>query len=1110
MHRCCSIWTLRSRHFLSLLFGVAILSLAMSPTLARAQGDATAQISGVVTDPSGAAVPSAKITATQTVKNLTRTTVANGDGSYILPELPIGPYKLQVEATGFGTYVQTGITLQVGESPRVNITLTVGQTTEQVQVNSNATMVQTDTTAVSQVIDQQRMVDLPLNGRQPTQLILLSGAANNIGPANGASDLVSSKNYFSADGISVAGGQASGTHYLLDGGEHMDLFSNVNLPLPFPDALQEFSVDTSSLSARYGMHAGAVVNTATKSGSNQLHGGLFEFVRNGAANARDYFASSQDSLKRNQFGGVVGGPILKDKLFGFFGFQQTTTRTAPSSTISFTPTQAVLGGDFSQLESAGCQSSGVARTIIDPQTGQPFANNQVPADRLNQQALNLLKYVPVATDPCGKINYAIPEPQSEQQFIGRIDNTTSTKNSMFGRYFLANYSSPAQFSPSNILLATQRGVRDRAQAGLFSDTYAFSPTLVNSAHLGYTRLAITRGPATDMINFDKIGVNVYQPLNDFMNINIPGYFTVGCGTCSPSHFRQNNFQVGDDIDIVMGRHHISTGAEWAHIRFDLLIGTLANGTFNFNGQLSNDSLLDFMLGLPSQFQQGNLQPFDGRQNYFGAYVHDVWRVNKKLTAQAGVRWEPYTPGREIDERMHHFDPAAFASNTVSTQFVNAPPGLLSPGDPGIPSTFTTNKYWDFEPRLGFAWDPTGSGRMVLRAGYGLFYDMMPTAYWEDQTGDAPWGTTITLNTPSGGFSDPFANYPGGQPFPSPNPPPKDVTFPTQGTYYSYPTHGKPTYSNEWNLSYEIQPFKDWVISAAYLGNKTTHIWTGEDKNAGVYIPGDCDGSPCSTTSNTAQRRVLYLQNPVAGAFYGSIYTADDGANASYHALLLKAEHRFSNNYTVLANYTWSHCISEADFEGDLGGPLTQNPNDRNAERGNCGFDIRNSLNVSAVMESPRFKNVWADRLLGTWKLSPIVVARSGVWFTPLTGLDNSLTGIGLDRPNVAGNPYVRNFSDPGNLQWLTSAGFTPNPLGTFGNAGSDSLLGPDSVNVDVALSRMFHITERHQVELRFEAFNVLNHPNFSNPDNNLQDNTFGVILGDAGPRILQFAGKYQF
>ncbi len=217
---------------------------------------------------------------------------------------------------------------------------------------------------------------------------------------------------------------------------------------------------------------------------------------------------------------------------------------------------------------------------------------------------------------------------------------------------------------------------------------------------------------------------------------------------------------------------------------------------------------------------------------------------------------------------------------------------------------------------------------MIRVGYGLFYDTMPTGYWEDQTGDAPWGSTVNLFTPPGGLTDPFKGYPGGDPFPSPNPPPKDVVFPSQGTYYTYPTHGHPTYSNEWNLSYELQLSKDWVVSAAYVGNETTHIWTGEDVNAGVYIPGTCDGAPCSTTSNTAQRRVLYLHNPVTGSFYADIYQADDGANANYNALLLKAEHRFNNHYTVLANYTWSHCISEADFIGDLGGPLTQNPNDR--------------------------------------------------------------------------------------------------------------------------------------------------------------------------------------
>ena len=371
---------------------VSYLILTTSISL-HAQAVASAQISGIVSDASGAPVPSAAVTATQISTSSVRQTKTASDGSYILPELPIGPYKLEVQATGFSTYIQTGISLQVSDSPKINVSLTVGQLKQQVEVSANASMVKTDTTAVSQVIDQARMVDLPLNGRQPTQLIMLSGAANDVGPANGQSDLNTSKNYFSSDAISVAGGQASGTNYLLDGGENMDVFSNVNLPLPFPDALSEFSVETSSLSARYGMHAGAVVNTITKSGTNQFHGDAFEFLRNGNADARDFFASSQDTLKRNQFGGTLGAPIKKDKIFGFFGYQGTTIRTAPPSSISFTPTQAALAGDFSQLESPTCQSSGSSRTIVNPSNGQPFAGAQVPTSLFNPQALNILKYV---------------------------------------------------------------------------------------------------------------------------------------------------------------------------------------------------------------------------------------------------------------------------------------------------------------------------------------------------------------------------------------------------------------------------------------------------------------------------------------------------------------------------------------------------------------------------------------------------------------------------------------------------------------------------------------------------------------------------------------------
>jgi hypothetical protein len=564
------------------------------------QAVANAQLSGSVVDSTGAAVPGAKVTATQNATGQVRTTFSGTDGAYTLPNLPVGPYQIEVQAKGFTTYLQTGIHLEVSNDLTLNVTLSVGEVKQQVAVVANATMVETQSTAVSQVVDQRNVVDLPLNGRQATQLVMLSGGANDIGPANGMSDLTGSKNYFSADAISVAGGQANGTNYLLDGGEHMDTFSKVNLPFPFPDAIQEFSVQTSSLSAQYGLHAGAVVNVVTKSGTNQFHGDAFEFVRNGYFDARDFFAATTDTLKRNQFGGTIGAPIRKDKIFGFFGYQGTIIRTAPPSSIAHVPTQAVLGGDFSQLESAACQSSGTARTIIDPTTGNPFPNNIIPASRLNQQALKLASYLPVSSNPCGEVTYAIPEPQKESQYIGRVDWNQSARHNLFGRYFFADYKSPASFD-NDLLLTTQRGVLDRSQSVTIGDTYSINPTTVNSLHATWTRLAITRGPASDFISLTDIGVNMYSAAPNYLDVAVNGYFGGGCGTCAPSVFDQDSYQAAEDLDMVRGRHHISLGVDYVHYQFNQRNYVIANGSMTFNGQSSGDALADFMLGLPSLF-----------------------------------------------------------------------------------------------------------------------------------------------------------------------------------------------------------------------------------------------------------------------------------------------------------------------------------------------------------------------------------------------------------------------------------------------------------------------------------------------------------------------------
>lgn len=472
---------------LSILLACAVLLTAVSPLLP--QEVAVARVSGQVSDPSGAAVAGAAVKITETNKELVRRATTDEQGRYTLPSLPVGSYQLEVTASGFKSYVQSGITLQVGNNVEINVRLQIGSLSESIKVTASAGMVETRENAVSQVVDERRMVELPLNGRQPTQLILLSGAALTA-PGGG---MVGSKNYFSSTTISVAGGQANAVNYLLDGGDNNDAVTSVNLPIPFPDALQEFSVQTSSLPARYGLRSGAVVNAVTKSGSNDWHGSLFEFLRNGDLNARNFFAARHDTLKRNQFGGTVGGRMIRDKLFFFGGFQGTRNRTDPPTTTSFVPTAAVIGGDFSTMVSGSCVSGGRGKTLTDPLTGQPLPNNALPASRFNPQAVALVtKYVPQSPDPCGKLVYGIPTTGDEEQAVGRVVRVQNWKHTLYGRYFLAQYKNPPVFDGKNLLTTTQAGNWERVQSLTLGDTYSFSSTTLNALHVTATRRRIDR------------------------------------------------------------------------------------------------------------------------------------------------------------------------------------------------------------------------------------------------------------------------------------------------------------------------------------------------------------------------------------------------------------------------------------------------------------------------------------------------------------------------------------------------------------------------------------------------------------------------------------------
>src|SRR5881392_3558833 len=463
-----------------ILILLAVVSAFVIVTCATAAGQgATAQISGTVKDQSGAVLPGAEITKTQTETGAGRMALSDETGSYVLPNLPVGPYKLEVSLPGFRTFLQSGIVLQVNSSTVVNPVLNVGQVSETVEVQANASLVETRSTGIGQVVENARILELPLIGRQVTDLISINGAALPVL----TTDTTFRGSYPNTTAFSIAGGVIGGNSYTLDGGMHNDVYANYGLPLPFPDALQEFKVETSSLPAQYGFHSGGAVNAVTRSGTNDYHGAAFEFVRNYKFNGRNFFAPVRDSLKRNQFGGTFGGPIQKNKLFFFAGYQGTYETVAPAANIAFVPTAATLRGDFTQIASAAC-NNGVAKNLT-----APFSGNQVPQSALNPVALKYLALIPVSSDPCGKYVYGIPSSNHEHQIVARTDWQINDKHSLYARYFLTDYQHPQVVTDSLLTTTTDAsvGLDDTVQTGVNGHTFVINSHAVNTLRASATR-----------------------------------------------------------------------------------------------------------------------------------------------------------------------------------------------------------------------------------------------------------------------------------------------------------------------------------------------------------------------------------------------------------------------------------------------------------------------------------------------------------------------------------------------------------------------------------------------------------------------------------------------
>jgi hypothetical protein len=1090
----------------------------------------TAQIQGIVQDSSDAAVPGAEIKATQIETGAVRVATSAGDGVYVIPELPVGPYRLEVTKPGFASYIQTGIVLQVATNPTVDIRLKVGAVSEQVQVEANAALVETATTSIGQVIDNQRILDLPLNGRQVTDLIQLTGATVSAG-VTGTGGIPGGVY------LSVAGGQTFGVGYFLDGLLYAAGDSATNYPFPFPDALQEFKVETSSMGAQNGQKSGAAINAVTKSGTNTYHGDVFEFLRNGDLNARNFFAASRDSLKRNQYGGVIGGPIKRNKLFFFAGYQATRVRQDPTATPAFVPTAQMLTGDWTDFASAAC-NGGKALTL-----GGPFAGNKVSPELFNSASLQIVKTLPAASDPCGRTVFGAVSDSNEHQIIGKIDYQINEKHTLFGRYNALILKGPPAYGLShNILSTIQNGYDNLFQSYSLGETWLIGPTLVNSFRLGVLRAGVHRFN-DDFFSGCDLGVQMYCTVphqsifavtNGF-NINAPS------GSATPNSPTTTTYVANNDVNMVRGAHQFSLGISAWYNMSNNRANVYSEGTFTFNGLVTGSGLADFILGDLGAFSQGNPNVGFSRKWYLGLYGADTWKVSPRLTVNIGLRWEPSFPTIIANGNVYTFDPNAFLQGTRSQVFTNAPPGVFYSGDAGVPYKTGVNPvYTNFAPRLGLSWDPTGGGKTSIRAAFGTNYDTTGGNLANATQGAPPWGNVLTQQGPLP-FLNPYANNPGGNPFPGcgGNPCGRDTAFVSNGTYIAVQPTSRFTTVYTWNFGVQRQIAGNWLISASYAGSATSHLWTTHQLNPGTLFPGVPNVATCGATATNANcvtnlplRRLFTTLRPSYGPQIGFMDQFDSGGTANYNGLILSVQRRLSRGMAVSANYTWSHCIGDVTQAAGVTGAGSgySNLTNRRFDRANCasqqiagnfGTDRRQIFNLTAVLESPTFSNKKWRAIGSGWKLSPIFRASTGGYLTIGLSTDRYLQGgtAGNQRPvQVLEDPLCAN---PNPSCWINPAAFALPALGTLGNMGKYNVIGPGFWQLDSSLSRIFAIREKIKLEARWEAFNLTNsfhagvpsglttgllgvNATFSGSGN------FGQITSALDPRIMQVAMKVVF
>jgi Carboxypeptidase regulatory-like domain len=1073
---------------------VVVCCLLGSTALAQQAG----QIVGVVTDSSGGVVPAISVKATEVGTGFSQSTVTGEDGRFVFPTLRPTRYEISVESSGFRTFRRVGIELLANQNLTVNINLEVGAVTETVNVSGAAVQVNTTSSTLSEVVDNARIVDLVLNGRDVATLATVVP-----GMTVASVSTETGKSIPGGLRLSSNGTQSRQVAFKLDGVSNTDFYFQDNQTFPFPDAVQEFSIQTSNYTAAQGNNAGAMVNVVTRSGTNEFHGGVFEFLRNRVLNARNTFASQRDFLKRNQYGAFVGGPVKlpgydgRNKTFFFTGWQGTRIRNRANDVTASAPTTAQRNGDFGST------------VIRDPATGQPFPNNQIPVSRFDPASASVLKFIPDGGST-GRIVFGRNIGQELDQLVTKVDHQLTPNDRFSVRYFIDHFDNASIYNDGNLL--TYRGgsnqSRVRTQNTALSWSKTFSPALLNDFSFGYNRIHSRRAPPDNTPGMKDFGVRlpVYPTLASIAEINVNGFFSIGDNL--EAKFVRNGFEWSDRMSWIRGKHTMQFGGEIARYRVDIVNEFRRAGHYVFRANSTlgtGHAMADFLLGQLDTFDQGTGEYKNNRATYSALFFQDDYKVHPRLTLNLGMRYEPTPPWHEVRGRIERFRIEDFKAGVRTTQFTNAPAGVTYRGDPGVPEDGVLGDYNNLGGRFGFAWDLFGDGKTSLRGGGGMFYDQHLLGEFNNGGVNAPpWSLRLSVTRPPGPFSDPYRGRSDFNQITIEAIGSKDAPFPRPVLLTTYDERHETPLTYNWNLTLERELFPEWLARMAYVGSSS--MYGRITKQLNPALP---------STAGFSDARRLFAPE------LGNIEYFDQDRRANYHSMQLSMTKRFSQNYTVLANYTWARGMGtyfgETQVSGSTYGevvPWNIPDNDR-LMYGPMEFDHRHKILGSWVWELPKLNTDSGvlKKLLHGWQASGHGGYQTGSPYNVRSGRDNSGTGRNNDRARLTGiSPEPAAGSDK--RVWFNPASFAVNVPGTFGSIGTGAFYGPHLFSFDMGFFKNTQISERVKVQFRAEMFNIFNQTNFDNPNSNLSGADFGRIVqtnriaGD--PRIIQFGLKILF